>query len=159
MRQLAAADRVTAAWDIARARGVPLRIEDPLSGALVRFVSAVDSRQAAESSQAALDVARLGLDLQLPYRPVSDVDLDRFELWVRQVLIDTDAEDTSAVMGDSTTLGWVWDRITPNVSPALGDEVSQSLAALETAAEDEDVAAAADAAMTLRESLAAQAGR
>ncbi len=155
----AAADRVTAAWGIARARGVPLRIEDPLSGALVRFVSAVDSRQAAESSQAALDVARLGLDLQLPYRPVGDVDLDRFELWVMQVLIDTDAEDTSAVMGDSTTLGWVWDRITPNVSPAFGDEVSQGLAALETAAEDEDVAAAAEAATTVLETVAAQAGK
>ncbi len=150
----AAANRVTAAWEATRARGVPLRIEDPLSGALVRFVSAVDSRQVAESSQAALDVARLGLDLQLPYRPVSDIDLDRFELWVMQVLVDTDAEDTSAVMGDSTTLGWVWDRVAPSVSQAFSNEVSQGLAALEAAAGDEDVAAAAEAASALRETVA-----
>ncbi len=156
----AAADRVMGAWDAARTRGVPLRIEDPLSGALVRFVSAVDSRQAAESSQAALDVARLGLDLQLAYRPVSDVDLDRFELWVMQVLIDAEADDSAAVMGDSTTLGWVWDRISPSASPAFSDEVSRGLDALKRAAEDEDVVAAAEAATTLHETVAgAQAGR
>jgi hypothetical protein len=40
-----------------------------------------------------------------------EVNLGRFELWTRRLLVDAAARNAAAVHGDVTTLAWIRDRI------------------------------------------------
>ncbi len=86
-------------------------LDAQMSGAIVVLVAAVDARQPAEARQAAVDVARACLDLQLQYRTPAEIDLARFDLWVCQLIIDVATDDPAAVAGDAATLKWIWGRI------------------------------------------------
>ena len=112
-------DAMITAWDTHQAGDVPGMLDAQMSSALVVLVAAVDARQPAEARQAAIDVARACLDLQLQYRPPAEIDLARFDLCIRQIMVDIAANDLGAVKGDIATLGWIWDRIayTPDSGP------------------------------------------
>ena len=82
-------EEMTAGWQIV-AGEVPTgsgRSSDAALGELARG-SKQDPRRA---RQAAIDVARWSLDLQLRHRPVAEVDLARFDLWAAQMLVDAAA--------------------------------------------------------------------
>ena len=70
-----AAREMNAAWVTVRAGEVPDRLEPQLDRSLVALTAAVGGRAAREARQAAIDVARWSLDLQLRHRPVPEVDL------------------------------------------------------------------------------------
>jgi hypothetical protein len=112
-------DAMITAWDTHQAGDVPRMLDAQMSGAIVVLVAAVDARQPAEARQAAIDVARACLDLQLQYLPPAEIDLARFDLCIRQIMVDIAANDPGAVKGDIATLGWIWDRIayTPDNGP------------------------------------------
>jgi hypothetical protein len=125
-----------------------------MSTALVYLVAAVDSHQPAESRQAAIEVARAGLDFELRYRPVVEIDLGRFDLMSRQILVDVAADDAAGITSDVTTLEWMWDRVSHSVDQDTAAQIESQLTELRTAADDEDLEAAAAGAANLQELLA-----
>ncbi|HLM65224.1 MAG TPA: hypothetical protein VK306_13060 [Acidimicrobiales bacterium] len=112
------------------------------------LLPAVEAHNAEGSRNAALDVAQANLDLQLQYRPTTDIDVARLQLWARQLVVDARSgePDPGNVAGDVSSLGWVWDRIAQTVDDSTADDVDARLDDLRSAADDEDLAAAARAA-------------
>jgi hypothetical protein len=149
-----AVETMTAAWETVRAGEVPDRLEPQMSGALEALADGVGSRKASEARQAAIDVARWSLDLQLRHRPVTEIDLARFDLWAAQMLVDAAARDAAAVNGDFFNLDYIRDRIQPSLDEADRARLNLELEELNGAVADEDLAAVAEAAQQLRETLA-----
>jgi hypothetical protein len=147
-------DGMLAAWETYEAGDQPPLLENQMSTALVYLVAAVDSHQPEESRQAAIEVARAGLDFELRHRPVVEIDLGRFDLMARQVLVDAAADDAAGITSDVTTLEWMWDRVAHSVDQATADQIESQLTELRTAADDEDVEAAVAAAAQLQALLA-----
>jgi hypothetical protein len=102
-------------------------------------------------------VGQAALDLQLQYRPVADVDRDRFALWADQLVVDSasDEADAGQIAGDVVSLEWIWDRISHTVDDAAASDIQSQLDDLRSAADDEDTAAAREAAPTLVTATAA----
>jgi hypothetical protein len=148
-------DAINAGWDDYRTSAVPGMLDAQMSTLLSFLVAAVDARQAAEARQAAVDVARAGLDLQLRHRPAAEVDLARLELWMRQLQVDVAARKPGAVAGDVVALEWTRDRIAHTLDRTATRELDSVLRDLRTAADDEDLGAAANAGARLRATLAA----
>ena len=146
--------KMTAAWNAYRATGVPKLVEPRLSAALDGLSGAAAARDAARSRQAAIEVARLGLDLQLRYRPAAEIDLARFDLWAAQVLLDTAAKDNAGLSGDAFTLVYIRDRLLGSVGGNDLPRINTELLALQIAALDGDFKAATAAAAQLREIVA-----
>jgi len=117
------------------------------------LAGAVDARDAARSRQAAIDVARSSLDLQLRYRPAAENNLARFDLWAAQVLVDVAGRDAPAVNGDVFTIGYIRDRILGSLDDLDMTRINTQLLALQVAAPDADFAAAGTAATQLRNIL------
>ncbi len=146
--------RMTAAWETVRAGEVPNRLEPQMSGALEALAEGVRSRKAPEARQAAIDVARWSLDLQLRHRPVTEIDLARFDLWAAQMLVDAAAGDAAAVNGDFFSIDYIRDRIQHILGAADLTRLNTELEELNSAVADEDLPAVADAARQLRDTLA-----
>jgi hypothetical protein len=140
-RATAAAETVATAWDVYALGDVPARIEPRMDRA-VRSLGAAGSDEVA-LAQAAIDVARLGMDLQLRYRPVVEVDVARFDLWLAQLILDAERGDASAVNGDFFALDYVRDRILAAVEPSTMSEFNARLEELLGAITDGDLAGAA----------------
>ncbi|MBA2537979.1 MAG: hypothetical protein H0V20_11185 [Actinobacteria bacterium] len=146
--------RMTAAWETVRAGEVPARLGPQMNAALDALADAVHRREAPKARQAAIDVARWSLDLQLRHRPVTEIDLARFDLWTAQLLVDAAAGDAAAVNGDFFSLDYIRDRIHQTLAEADRTRLNLELEELNGAVGDEDLAAAADAAQRVRETLA-----
>jgi hypothetical protein len=93
---------MAAAWKTNKASGVPRLIEPVMDKALATLATAVDARGAARARNAAIEVARLSFDLQLRYRPVTEIDLARMDLWAAQLLVDEATGDTDAIAADQS---------------------------------------------------------
>jgi hypothetical protein len=145
---------MVAAWSTVKAAGVPDRLEPELSRALDELTAAVEKRDATGARQAAVDVARWTLDLELPYRPVTEVDLARFDLWAAQMLVDAEAGNSPAVNGDYFSLDYVRDRIQQVLGETERMRVNLVLEELNGAVGDEDLAAVAKLAEELRTTIA-----
>jgi len=147
------AEKMNSAWETYRTGEFPKKIEPRMSDALAKLDEAVDARNTAQARQAAIDAARWSLDLQLPYRPQTEIDLARMDLWAAQLLVDAAAGDASAVNGDVFTLGYIRDRILNSLSRADITRVNTECLKLQVAVTDGDLAAASDAAERLRDTL------
>ena len=144
---------MSAAWDTYRTGDVPKKIEPRMTGALAALAGAVDSRDSAQTRQAAIDAAQWCLDLQLLYRSPADIDIARFDLWAAQLVVDAAAGDAAAVNSDLFTLDYIRDRILRTLDSADVTRTNIQLAKLESAVADEDLAAASEAASALRNTL------
>ncbi len=149
----AAAEETAAAWEKVRAGGVPDRLGPQLSRALEALANGVAGREPQRARQAAIDVARWSLDLQLRHRPVTEIDLARFDLWLAQLLVDAKAGDVSAVNGDFFSLDYIRDRIQHTFGEADRTRINLALEELNGAVGDEDLKAAANVARELRQIL------
>ncbi|MGH3043062.1 MAG: hypothetical protein ACRDNG_15240 [Gaiellaceae bacterium] len=147
----AAVGEMAAAWETVRAGEVPDRLEPQLSRALETLEEGVAGRDPQQARQAAIDVARWSLDLQLRHRPVAEIDLARFDLWAAQLLVDAAAGDAAAVNGDFFSLDYIRDRIQRGLGEADLTRLNIQLEELNGAVGDEDLGAAADVARQLRE--------
>jgi hypothetical protein len=125
------ADAMAAAWGRARG-GVPELLAGQMAGTLAALTTAVDARAPARTRLAALRAEQAALDLRLRHRPPAEVDLDRLDLWARQLLADAAARDRAAVAGDTATLQVLWDRAGHTTDPATA-RVTAALAALRKA--------------------------
>jgi len=146
----ASVDEMRAAWERFRAGEVPRLIEPWVTQELRSLARNVDSHDAVGARQAAIDVARWSLDLQLRYRPPAEVDLARFGLWAAQLHVDAAAHDAAAVNGDIFTLFYIRDRILESLTPADATKVNGLIGTLQVAGVDKDLAAAARAAARVR---------
>lgn len=152
---------MTTAWADYQAGGdVPALLEAQLSRALAALagdalVPAVNHRNATGTRKAAIDVAQAGLDLQLRHRPPAAIDQARFGWWVQQLLVDAAGDEPGPILGDVTTLEWIWARFAHTLDSAAISDIEAQLDELRAAADDEDLEAAADAAAQLRDTLAA----
>jgi hypothetical protein len=138
------------AWDAYGAGEVPTLIRPRITHALGALDRAVRARDPARARQAAIDVAQSTLDLELPYRPASEVNLARFDLWAAQLMVDAKAGDAAAVRGDVFTLGYIRGRILHALNPADVTAMNIQLGRLQIASADGALARAARAARKLR---------
>lgn len=104
-------------WEAYPANDAPVLLGAEMGEALVSLVAAVDATQPAETRQATIDVARVGLDLQLGQRLPAEVDRDRMALRVDRLIVDAEADDTAAVSGDVTALESTWNRPGTDLEP------------------------------------------
>jgi hypothetical protein len=148
----AALDDVNTAWDAFRTGEVPSRLAAQMGEALDQGGRAVGARDPGASALAALEIARVTIDLELRYRPPVEVDMARFELWTRHLQADAAAGKRDAVVGDVATLDWIRDRIPLAGADARG--IDDQLRSLEGSAEAGELTAASDAAARLRDTLA-----
>jgi hypothetical protein len=131
----------------------PEQLVDQLTDALDTLTRAVAARDPARARQAALQVEQAALDLQLRHRPAAGVDLDRTDLWARQLQVDAAAQDQGAVAGEAATLQLLWDRAGHNIhttDPTAAERVSAALRSLGEAANKERSEAAAARVPALR---------
>jgi hypothetical protein len=142
---------MNAAWSSYRATDVPHWLDAQMNDALAGLEAALAAVDPHRTRQAALDVQQAGLDLELRYLPVSQIDVARFDLWARQVAADAIAVDEPAMAGDVATMEWIWDRIAHLADDATARDVEAHLAALREALEAGDVAGATSAAARLQE--------
>jgi hypothetical protein len=148
-------DAMAAAWERAGTGDVPKLLAGQMTDALDALATAAGARGPARCRQAALDAEQAALDLQLRHRDPAAVDLDRLELWARQLQVDAAAKDHGAVAGDVATLQILWDRAGHSADPAAAERVEAGLRALRRAADKRDLGAAAAALPGLRAAIAA----
>ena len=134
---------------------MPPRIGHELDDALAALHAAIGSRDETEASTSAVDVRALAVDLELHYETPADVDLARFELWARQVLVDAAAGDAGGVRSAITAMEWTRDRFAGTIDPADLTAIDAHLIALRDAVanEAEDLKTAAAEARLLRRPL------
>jgi hypothetical protein len=142
------------AWVTFSAGDVPPRLVKPTRVALEGLVAQIASRDRSGTHSASIDAAYASNDLQLRYRPVTDIDTMRFELWVRRALTDATAGSRGGVRSDVVTLEWIRDRIAHTLDPVTRTQMDALVGELGAAVVDDDLGAAADAARALRVVLA-----
>ena len=145
---------MTTAWNTFQAGDVPPLLDEQMDGFLAALAARVAAQQPAAARQAAINVARASLDLQLRHQAVADVDLALLDLWGRQLLIDVAAGDQGAILGDITTIQWIRDRLTGAVSGAALSRVDARLGELKAAGQRGELARAVAAATRLRSTMA-----
>jgi hypothetical protein len=148
----AAVDAMTTASVGFRTNGTPPLLATQMTDALESVAGAVSRRDGPATVQAALDVGRAALDLQLRYRPPAEVNLSRFDLWTRQLQADVASGDRGSALGDVATLGWIRDRIA--LDPSDAQSVDDALRFLGAAVEAGEPRGIATATARLRRAVA-----
>lgn len=133
------------AWDTHQAGKLPFMLDAQMSDALTALIGSVNARQAA------LDVAQANLDLELQYRAPVEIDLARFNLLTKQVLIDVEADEVPWVKSDVTTLELIRDRFVHSIDLASATHLNALLEDLRASIENEDLEASAEIAGNLFE--------
>jgi hypothetical protein len=138
------------AWLAFRAGDVPPRLVRPTNVALRSVVAEVAARDRSNAFSASIDAAYASNDLQLRYRPVTEVDTMRFDLWARRALVDATVGSLGGTRSDVVTLEWIRDRIAQTLDPVTLVRIDSLVGELGTAVFDKDLAAAAQTARDLR---------
>lgn len=141
-----AAEDLAASWASYPAGEVPSRLGPLMDQTLGELNAAVDTRDAASSAQAAINTAQISLDLALRYRPVTEVDASRFDLWLAQLQFDASVDDAGAVNGDLLTLDYVRERFIHTLDANATAELNLGMEELQAAVTDGDLASAAQIA-------------
>jgi hypothetical protein len=115
------------------------------------LLARITARNRSETYAASIAVAYASNDLELRYKPVTEVDTMRFELWTRRALVDATNGSLDGVRSDQVTLEWIRDRIAHTLDPVTRTRVDTLVRDLGAAVIDEDLGAAAQTASELRE--------
>ncbi len=145
--------RMNAAWDKLQDRGLPPLVAGDMNDAFAALERAVGGERIGPTSQAAVDVARSALDLELQYRPSVEIDLERFVLHTQQLRVHAAAKDLAGVTSEVAVLEWIRDRIAGELDPAGLQEIDARLRDLRSATDAKNVAGAADHAARLASRL------
>jgi len=145
------------ASDLESARGelgdaeIPSLLRPLLSDGIAALSTAASDRDQESTTQAAIDVARLVNDLTLRYRPFPEADFDRIGLWGAQLILDAGAEDLEGIRSDSFAIDYARERIVGGVSDEVVHELKATIQELQTAVNDEDFGAIAEAGQAIRD--------
>jgi hypothetical protein len=153
-RATAGAEDASAARKAYSSGDVPRRLVAEMTHALDELPRAIENRDPTAAGTAAIDVAQSALDFELRYRPPAEIDLARFELWARQILVDASANDIGGITGDVATMEWTRDRFTHILDPADITRINTHLLELQGSVADKDAAVARDEAASLRNTIA-----
>ena len=137
-------------WTELRAAGVPPRLVEPTNLAVRNLVARVNARNRQETYAASIATAYASNDLELRYKPVTEVDRVRFELWVRRALVDATRGAIDGVRSDVVTLEWIRDRIAHVLAPVTLTRLDTLLRDLGGAVRDEDALTAIEIARELQ---------
>jgi len=143
------------AWVAFRAGDVPPRLVKPTRLALRELVEQIASRDRTKTRAASIDASYASINLQLRYRPVTQVDTVRFELWARRALVHAVDGSLGDVRSDLVTLEWIRDRFVHTVDPITRTRIDTLVRDLGTAVVDKDLTAAAQTARNLRKVMSA----
>jgi hypothetical protein len=147
-----AAASAVAGWAEYRRNGdVPRRLEAPTAAVVERLTAATSARDGTKAQQAAVDTVQAALDLRLQYVPPVGIDRGRFDAWLRQLLVDASADSVSDAAGDVSALEWIRDRFAHTLSSERRTQLDTLLVELREAVRDEDLKAASELAVELRE--------
>jgi hypothetical protein len=154
-------DAMQAAWDAHRASGVvPPLLDTEMTRAIGTLrgdalFPAVAAQNVEGARAAAVAVGQAAVDVELQYRPITETERARFELWTRQLMADSGAvaPDSGNVAGDVAVLTRVWDRFGHTVDEQAARDIEAQLKALEKAAKQEDFAKTAEGAKRLADTL------
>ncbi len=141
-------------WNTFRAGEVPPRLVKPTRVALRELVAQIESRDPSKTRAAAVDASYASINLQLRYRPVTEVDTVRFELWTRRALVHASDGSLGGVRSDLVTMEWIRDRFVHTVDTVTRTSIDTLVRDLGTAVVDHDFEAATDTARTLRKLVA-----
>lgn len=143
------ADAMVSAWDAFRGGDVPPRLVKPTRRALEDLLTWIAERGRSGTLAASIDVAYASINLQLRYRPVTEVDTVRFELWTRRALVDALEGSIGGVRSDHVTMEWIRDRFAHTVDPTTRTRIDALIGELGVAVVDRELGAAAAAARAL----------
>ena len=147
----AGAKAVRRAWSTyAGTDAVPARVAPWMSRALDELERAVRSKDQIATALAAIEVARLGYDLQLRYRPAREVDLDRLRLWAAELAVHAAAGDEGNTGADAFILDYTRDRLVGAMSEDDMRAIDAEVGAIQAAIVESDLAAAGKAASRLQ---------
>ena len=138
------------AWSAVSKDAVPSPIESLLTRAMERLGAETQARKASGARGAAIEVARLAFDVQLRYRPATEIDLARFDLWAAQLLVDAAADDADGVRSAQFALDYIRERFVHTLDTPVAVRLNLLMDDLQVAAVDDDLEAAAEAATGLR---------
>ena len=150
----ASSGKLAAAWRSYRSGQVPPRIAAEMASAIRGLDRAVAARDRIHASTAAIDVSQSALELELRHRRPAEIDRARFELWVRQLVVDATARDADGVRGDLATLEWIRDRFAVTIDKVDLTRIDTQLVGLRAALNDDDLPGVAAGAARLRATLA-----
>lgn len=145
-----AAAQVASARDRLDATQIPDLLYEQLVTAADELSTVVENRDAAAAARA-LAVAHAAVDISLLYRDATAADLDRMELWARQVIVD--AGRTAELRGDVAVLETIWNRAHHAVDPARAERIVTWLDEMRAAADDADLDAVVVSARSLSTEL------
>ncbi len=147
---------MNAAWARHQAADLPRLLKPLMADALDQLSRAVAARDRGESRQFALDVSKTGLDLLLRYRSRIEVDFARLDLWVRQLVLDTESEDTGGAASDLAILKTILFRLANTGDTRDRNDVRSvrhHLEAIQTAVDHRSAGAVQRAARRLQSAL------
>jgi hypothetical protein len=149
----AALAEIGAAWDTYRAGGVSPRIAAAIERGIGQLREGIERRDSTEAALAATEVGLSGLDFQLRHRPVTEIDLARFEIQARRALVDAAGGDLAGLAADVTALEWIRDRVAHSLDPVEVTRIDAELLELRTNVSDEEPKAAVGTATSLLETV------
>jgi hypothetical protein len=106
----ATADNMAKAWRQYTSAPLPGLLRPEMDGAMAALGKAVADKKVPGIHEAAIQVGQTALDLQLQFRPPTEVDRDRLYFWSRQLALDGEAHDGDAVAGDLVAIDAIWAR-------------------------------------------------
>jgi hypothetical protein len=146
-------ERMHAAWGKLLTGTPPRLVAERMHEALSVLTRGVKARHPGPVAQAAIDVAQSTLDLELRYRPATEIDAARFRLWTQQLRVDAAAKNVAGATGDVAVLEWIRDRFANALDPAGRQDIDARLRALRGASDAGNLPAAADHAARLASRL------
>jgi hypothetical protein len=153
-RAAAGAEDASAAWKSYSSSDVPPRVATEMTRALVELPRAIENRDPTAAGTAAIDVSQSVLDHKLHYLPPAEIDLARFELWARQIVVDASANDIGGITGDVATMEWIRDRFIHTLEPADLTRINAHLLELQGSVSDKNPTAAGEEAASLQDTIA-----
>ncbi len=146
-----AASRMLDAWNAFREGDVPPRLVRPTRLALEALRAQIAARDRSKARAASIDAAYASINLQLRYRPVTEVDTIRFELWARRVLVDVGNGSLGGARSDVVTMEWIRDRFAHTLDVVTRTRLDTLVRDMGTAIFDGDLEATASLARDLRD--------
>jgi hypothetical protein len=138
---------------------VPKLVRPILAEALDKLSAAIDQRSVTKARYSAIEAARWSFDLQLRYRPATEIDVARLDLWAAQLQLDAAAGKAGAVNGDTSTMLLIRDRFIRSLDAETVQKINLLFGELQPAATDDEFDTAAETAGKLRDVLAGLAAR